>query len=166
MIPAIGEALLHIIYLQRDLSRSLRHNHHNWEKICPLSSTSLEELQLGKKFVTVKNGLPIHKIQLNNQKTTVYVDTSDTGWGVVSTSIKALGYWTEEECETSINVRELKTIWFALLFHAEKFHDSTIQILSDNRTANKYDAKAGGTSSVLLQEVAIKIQELCNKYNI
>ncbi|KAG1468015.1 hypothetical protein G6F56_004081 [Rhizopus delemar] len=109
-----------------------------------------------------KNGLPIHKIQLDKPRTTIYVDASDTGWGVASTSIKTSGYWTEEECETSINVRELKTIWFALRLHAEKFHDSTIKFLSDNRTAIKYVTKAGGTSSVLLQELAIKIQELCN----
>lgn len=44
MIPAIGEALLHIRYLQRDLSRALHLNRQNWEATCRLSYTSLEEL--------------------------------------------------------------------------------------------------------------------------
>lgn len=44
MIPAIGEALLHIRYLQRDLAKSLQLNHQNWERPCYLSRQSLQEL--------------------------------------------------------------------------------------------------------------------------
>lgn len=40
MIPAIGKALLHLRYLQRDLARSLHKNHQNWEALCPLSKES------------------------------------------------------------------------------------------------------------------------------
>lgn len=40
MIPAIGEALLHIRYLQRDLAKSLHLNNQNWEMPCQISPQS------------------------------------------------------------------------------------------------------------------------------
>jgi hypothetical protein len=63
MIPAVGEALLHIRYLQRDLSRTLHLTHQNWETTCNLSNTSLQELRWWEIFITQKNGLPIQRIQ-------------------------------------------------------------------------------------------------------
>lgn len=76
------------------------------------------------------------------------------------------GQWTNEEKTTSINVRELKTIVFALKLHAEKFREKNIQVFTDNITALKYSAKAGGTVSPLLQELAIEIQDVINSYNL
>jgi predicted RNA binding protein YcfA (HicA-like mRNA interferase family) len=40
MIPAIGEALLRIRFLQRDLAMNLRRQQYNWEQPCPLSAQS------------------------------------------------------------------------------------------------------------------------------
>ncbi|CEG83717.1 hypothetical protein RMATCC62417_17593 [Rhizopus microsporus] len=46
VIPVIGEALLHVRHLQRDLAKSLRPNgNRNWEGPCPLSKNSLQDLQ-------------------------------------------------------------------------------------------------------------------------
>ncbi|EPB83199.1 hypothetical protein HMPREF1544_10047 [Mucor circinelloides 1006PhL] len=77
--------------------------------------------------------------------------------------MKTHGYWTEEEKQWSINVKELMAIYFALKLHAPNFRNKTIKIFTDNTTSIKYTTKAGGTASLLLQEIAIKIQELCNK---
>ncbi|EIE78420.1 hypothetical protein RO3G_03124 [Rhizopus delemar RA 99-880] len=74
--------------------------------------------------------------------------------------------WTNEEKNTSINVRELKTILFALKLHTEKFREKNTQVFTDNITALKYSAKAGGTASPLLQELAIEIQEVIKTYNL
>ena len=76
------------------------------------------------------------------------------------------GGWTTEELTTSINVRELKTILFALKMHAEEFRGENIRVFTDNVTALKYSTKAGGTASPLLQELAINIQEVINSYNL
>lgn len=55
----------------------------------------MEEIQWWKKFVTIKNGFPVHRIHLTNPKTSAYVDASDTGWGVASTSssLQDFGRW-------------------------------------------------------------------------
>lgn len=83
MIPAVGEALLHIRYLQRDLSLSLSGSKNKWDSPCRLSMKSKEDLQWWEQWSTTKNGLPIQLLPMNLQKIdlTIHVDASDTGWG-------------------------------------------------------------------------------------
>lgn len=166
VIPAIGEALLHIRHMQRDLSRSLRTHNHNWDKNCKLSAQSMEEITWWKKYLVKKNGLPIHKLLIQEPSAKFYVDASDAGWGVTSQLIQTAGFWTPAEKEQSINVRELKTIYYALLIHSKRLKHTTIKILSDNMTALKYVTKAGGTASFALQDLAVKIQDLCNLHHL
>ncbi|CEI96712.1 hypothetical protein RMCBS344292_10869 [Rhizopus microsporus] len=115
-----------------------------------------------------KNGLPIHMTspETLTPTLTIHVDASNTGWGVKSEILEISGYWTEEEKETSINVRERKTIYFALKLHAPSVKNSTIRLFSHNQTALKYVMKTGGTASYLLQILALQIQELTNDYNL
>ncbi|KAG0799469.1 hypothetical protein G6F22_003195 [Rhizopus arrhizus] len=112
------------------------------------------------------NGLDIQNPAERNPDLTIHCDASDLGWGVSSHEMEISGRWTNEEKTTSINVRELKTILFALKLHAEKFREKNIQIFTDNITALKYSTKAGGTASPLLQELAIEIQDVINSYNL
>ncbi|KAG1063729.1 hypothetical protein G6F41_010576 [Rhizopus arrhizus] len=88
------------------------------------------------------------------------------GLGVSSNRVSTSGFWTQQEKELSINVRELTTILFALQLHAQNAKNCSIKIFTDNITALKYVTKAGGTSSVLLQDLAIKIQEIINQHNL
>lgn len=97
---------------------------------------------------------------------TTHVDASDVAWGVVSKELATTGYWTQEEKEYSINVRELMAILFALQLHAQRFQNTTIRIFTDNITALKYVTKSGGTSSILLQDLAVRIQNICNKFRL
>ncbi|KAG1561382.1 hypothetical protein G6F47_002260 [Rhizopus delemar] len=90
MIPAVGEALLHIRHIQRSLSRSLSTQAYNWEGPCHLDQQSVEELQWWKTFLTKKNGLPIQRIALKKPQITITTDSSDTGWGVNSPIIQTV----------------------------------------------------------------------------
>lgn len=166
MLPAVGEALLHIRHLQRCLAKNLYVQMNNWEAPCKLSTQATEELQWWKLFMTKKNGLPIRRIQLKKPQVTITTDSSDTGWGINSTVIQTYGFWTEEEKLLSINVRELMAIYFALKLHGPKFKNGTIKILTDNKTSIKYTTKEGGTASVHLQDYAAKVQDLCNLYHL
>jgi hypothetical protein len=60
----------------------------------------------------------------------------------------------------------LKTILFALQLHTPNAGNSTIDLYTDNVTTLKYARKFGGTSSIYLQELALQIQELINKFNL
>jgi ribonuclease HI len=79
---------------------------------------------------------------------------------------KNFGFWNKEEQETSINVRELKVVYFALKIHAKKLENCTIRVFTDNTTALKYTVRFGGTASLQLQELAVMIQDICNEYNL
>lgn len=165
VIPAIGEALLHIRYLQRDLARNLHQNHQQWDANCNLSTQSRQELQWWKTWSQQRNGLPIRK-EVVTPDLVIHVDASNSGWGVASNHVNTAGLWKEDEQLQSINVRELRTILFALQLHVPKFRGSAIKIYTDNITALKYVTKSGGTSSPILQGLALEIQELCNQYQL
>lgn len=86
MILAVGEALLHVRYKQRDLARALRNSSHNWESACFLSTTSCQELIRWINNAPLKNWLPIRYKQ-PRPDITIYVDALDSGWGVSSQSV-------------------------------------------------------------------------------
>jgi hypothetical protein len=50
------------------------------------------------------------------------------------------------------------------MLHVKKYANPTIKIYSDNLTALKYTTKQGGTTSHLLQQLAVDIQGICNEY--
>lgn len=169
MTPAMQKALLHIRYLQRDLTRrTLRGHYQNWETAFRWSKEARDEITVVvaesyNEERTANQTDPDQSPRSDN----IYTDSSETGWGIASKFImKTHGYWTEEEKQWFINVRELMAIYFALKLHAPNFRDKTIKIFTDNTTSIKYTTKAGGTASLLLQEIAIKIQELCYKFGI
>jgi hypothetical protein len=132
MLPAIGEALLHLRYLQRDLAISLRRNRQNWEGECMISEKAMEELNWWSTIAATRNGLEIHTPPPQPSMIDIYVDASNTGWGVYSKLIQTSGFWTKEEEQQHINVKELQTILFAIQLHAKRFKNLTITIHSDN----------------------------------
>jgi hypothetical protein len=121
MIPAISDALLNIRYIQRDLARNLRLNLHHWDRPCPLSTQAHSELNWWVSIATTKNGLKIRQPVLPPPIDAIFVDASDSGWGIKSSIIRTAGHWTPAESEQSINVRELRTILFALQIHANDY---------------------------------------------
>jgi hypothetical protein len=131
-----------------------------------MSQSAKEELNWWMKFVIQKNGLPIQNLPFSRPDLTIYTDSSETGWGVSSPTLQTFGFWTKDEQVTSINVRELKAIFFALKLHAEKYRGRHIEIFSDNTTALKYTKKSGRTSSMLLQDLAVQIQDICNQFHL
>ncbi|KAG1335721.1 hypothetical protein G6F62_006542 [Rhizopus arrhizus] len=132
----------------RDLARSLQIHQQKWEAPFNLSSHSITELQWWINLVSSKNGLPIQRIENEQPAITIHVDASDIAWGVASPELETMGYWTNEEKGHSINVRELSAILFAIQLHAKKYKNSS------------------GTSSPLLQDLAVKIQDICNQYKL
>ena len=167
IIPAMGDALIRIRFLQRELALNLKKYQSNWEAPCPLSTRALQELVWWLTWAKIKNGLPIHK-QIITPDITIHVDALGTGWGATSKLGNFSGKWTETEKVHAINVRESKTIWIGLKLHVKKFNikDTTIKIYTDNISALKYASKAGNTASITLQELALKINELCHEQNI
>ncbi|OAD71791.1 hypothetical protein PHYBLDRAFT_72725 [Phycomyces blakesleeanus NRRL 1555(-)] len=105
---------------------------------------TMKELNWWMTQSQAKNGLMITtrtNSVMKEPAVMIHVDALDSGWGVTSSMVETAGYWTDEEKEMSINVRELKMILFALQLHAQKYKNCIIQIFSDNTTALKYAKK-------------------------
>ncbi|CEG76276.1 hypothetical protein RMATCC62417_11194 [Rhizopus microsporus] len=93
VIPAIGEALLRIRFLQRDLAMNLRRQQYNWEKPCPLSTQSQNELQWWTKNVQLSNGLPIKiDTDIREPDINIHVDASDAEWGITLKEVETHGF--------------------------------------------------------------------------
>lgn len=166
VIPAVGEALLHVRFLQRDLAKGLQGKQSRWDSDCPLSQNAREELKWWQADPIVSKGLPIRYMKASTSDIDVYVDASDEGYGISSPLYETNGFWSEEEKETSINARELKTIMFALKIHAKSLQGKTLTIYSDSRTAIKYAKNAGGTASAYLQTLALLIQDIVRTHDL
>jgi hypothetical protein len=123
LLPAVGEALIHVRFIQRDLAKNFMGKQARWEQLCPLSNHAQEELRWWLIQSTFKNGLPIMTQFPAPPVVAIHVDASDSGWGITSDIVKRYGLWNENERQLSINVRELMAIRFALQAHAQKFRD-------------------------------------------
>ena len=66
-----------------------------------------------------KNGFLIQKDESCQPAVTIWVGSSDNGWGVHSSYMTTNGFWSQDERALPINSRELLTILFALQLHAK-----------------------------------------------
>ncbi|CEP10695.1 hypothetical protein [Parasitella parasitica] len=131
-----------------------------------LSQSAFKDLDWWEQTATTKNGLMLREQHVHLPPAiTIYCDASDSGWGVASSHIQTTGFWSTIEREDSINVRELKTVKFALL-HAREFEGKPLQLFTDNTTAAKYAMRSGGTASIALQDLALEINEIIDRYKI
>lgn len=101
-----------------------------------------------------------------DSKCSIHVDVSNTCWEISSHLVTTSGFWTKKETQQSINIEELKTILFVTQHHTKECENPTIKIFFDNTTALKYTTKSVETTSLILQDPAIVIQNLCNNHNI
>ena len=126
-----------------------------WWIDCPLSlpSTSLEE---------------------NKPDLFLTTDASLSGWGAILSSpinppleiANVSGSWSENEKSYHINFLELSAIHLAILSFSSKLKNKVLHIFSDNKTSVCYLKKMGGTHSIQLCHLAIKIWNLLIKLEI
>ena len=81
-------------------------------------------------------------------------DASDVGWGAHLVEEVALGLWSPEEVDLSINARELLAVERGILSFQALLVNSTVSIFVDNATAVAYLSKQGGTRSSTLNAIA------------
>lgn len=137
---------MRIRFLQRELAMNLRRQQYSWEKPCPFSAESWKELQWRTKNIQLSNGLPIKiDTDIREPDISVYVDASDTGWGITSNETETHGLGPEVESDTLINAREPEIVLFAHQLHARKFRKWLIHVYTDNMTALKHTKKSWGS---------------------
>jgi hypothetical protein len=111
----------------------------DWDKPQQLNIECIQELTWWKNNITHWNG---KSILPQTPQQTVYVDTSNSGWGCslqLSNNNHQTGFrhWTHQEAQMSINWRELKTAFLALKTFP-KLQNMRILIRTDNTTSMAY----------------------------
>ena len=81
-------------------------------------------------------------------------DTSDQGWGTHVGDHFVSGWWSQEEIEMSINLRELRAIRLGLQHFQCLLAGSSVRVFADNTKALAYVRKQGGTHSRFLNKEA------------
>ena len=115
----------------------------NWWLQCPLTLTSR----------SLEPFLP---------SITLTTDSSENGWGGVSSNGKEVsGFWSEEESSLHINILETKAVILAFRSLFRNISDVSILIRSDNTTTVAYINHMGGVKSQKVTKLIFELYEIC-----
>ena len=84
----------------------------------------------------------------------LWSDASDVGWGAHLGEEVVSGLWSPEERLSSLNLRELLAIFFALQHFLPLVQNATVAVYADSSTALAYLRNQGGTRSAVLNWAA------------
>ena len=163
---AVLEAPLHYRSIQNQLTSTLRSQpitQQNYDvKIC-LNSHSREDLTWWVKNLKTNCSRPIHPPPVD---LSIMSDASDLAWGAHLESVRIQGFWRSYQFSWLINRKELKAAFLALKFLIPNRTNVHAQICIDNRTAVAYINHLGGTRSLELNSIAVKMWAWCLERNM
>ena len=163
--PASKAAQLNYREMERFKTKMLIINRKNWNAKVRLDRACKKEIAwwvdniFSSKFT---KSLKERKINFH-----LYTDSSKTGWGcsINNTEFGANGKFSEEDCNKSINSKELLAIWYGLRCFKDKFKGKKVLILTDNKTALSCIVKRG-TQQKFRDYVTRQIYKLADNYEI
>jgi len=95
----------------------------------------------------------------------IKTDASFKGWGAVTSFSQTGGRWNQSEIEGSINVLEMKAVFFGLKALCSLIRDTHIKVLTDNTTTVAYINHMGGSISPACNDTARDIWLWCIEQN-
>ena len=129
----------------------------------PLDASLKEALVpwLNKKFL--EQSIPM---AVPDPSYDIMTDASDYGWCGVLLPHIVRGEWSVEERSLPIDWRELRAIFYSLVFFKEKIQAKSIRVLSDNTTALSCLRHQGSIHSQDLYLLSKDIFEFCHVHSI
>ena len=161
-IQAVFPAPLFYRHLQLDKIASLRENY-SYETDVILSKEAKNELKAWTQFLHAWNGRAIVQ---HTPDLTIQTDASANGWGACLAHQQAGGRWTSQEKLNHINYLELLAVFYALKTLLRGRRDLHVRLQMDNSTAISYINHMGGTRSISLVHLALKIWLWCLQRSI
>ena len=159
-IQAVPYAQSHFRGLQA-LFINFYHVHGNpLEFLVPLDATPVADLSWWRENAVQCAGRSLEELKPD---LVIYSDASLDGWGAVMNGAYASGPWTLDNVGKHINELEILAAFYALQAFAFRSSNITIHLMLDNASSVAYINKCGGTHSIALNRVAVKIIRWCEK---
>ena len=160
LFPACPLGRLHYRSLERLKVETLHHNRGSYEAICSLNKPCYSDLNWWLHYVPF-TAAPISR---NNPSFVLYCDSSEYAWGAYLSGVTAQGYYTPEEKNNIIAVKELFAIYYGLRSFSSHFLGSHVLVRSDNVGAVAYVRDMGGMKNVVMDHIAKQIWEFAQEH--
>jgi len=153
----VNYSLLYTRDLEVCKARALHQAHGDYDDNMKISPLAMSDLKWWLK------ALPDCKapIRFDKYQSTIYTDSSLTGWGGVCNGVEAKGIWSQAEQREHINFLELLAVFIVLKCFAKEMKNLQILLLVDNTTALSYINRMGGTKVPKLHALAKEIWQWC-----
>jgi hypothetical protein len=154
--PAFEMAPLYLRGIQRWLIQHTRDRPPSGTQL-PLPPHLAEELRF---WETLLPSIPPRRIIVyQGTITKITTDASLTGWGAMVDGQPIHGVWTPQQQQLHINTLEILAIELALKGFESHLSNKNILLEGDNTTSLSYISKKGGTKSIQMTTIAIRIWE-------
>ena len=149
--------------LQGDVACFVRDNV-PWDEVVTITASANADLDW---WLACPLSLPARSLAPFVPFLTVTTDSSESGWGAVSSSGEEVsGFWSEDEASFHINVLETKAVVFAFQSLFRSVSGVDILIRSDSTTTVSYINNFGGARSPVITDVIFQFYELCLVQNL
>lgn len=162
-IVSMTKAVTPAKLLLRNLYQCLR-SRTSWQDLLTLDIESIKDLRWWLKAFEAWNGRAFRHQSISIE---IATDASAEGWGatMLSSGLKAQGYWTTAQSYKSSNFRETLAVLLSLLAFLSQVKGKSVTILSDNVSAVSYINMQGGPA-MELSRIARAMWSLALKHNI
>ena len=145
-------------YLERDKICALRRvRKKGYNGLMFLSKEAKDELKWWSHNIKFRSKI----IRTSLPTKTLTTDASMTGWGAISDNEQTGGTWSSYECESHINVLEMKAVLLGLQSFFSDHKNIEILVKSDNTTTVSYINRLGGSKSSECEILTKKIWQFC-----
>ena len=163
LFPASGFGPLYYRNVEGDKTNALKIANGDFDKHMWLSEQAKSDIYWWLENIDTMFA-PIHFLPIAY---TIYIDSSDIGWGAVFENKRTGGPWEEVEVTSlHINIREMLAVYFAIRSFREMFRGKHIKVHSDNTTTVQVTNKMGSTHSIECNSTAQLIWQFCRKHDI
>ena len=166
MFPACPLGRAHYRSLEKDKIAALKRSHGNFDAFTQLSSESIQDIKWWIHHLP-STSAPIHR---SIPSDILFCDSSGYAWGAVLThssgNITTQGFFSAEEKQHIIAVKELFAIYYGFKSFLHMFTGSHVLIRTDNTVALSYVQKMGGINSSIMDIYAKKLWSLAADNNI
>lgn len=159
---ALRSSTLQLRSTQMNLISSLRQNL-NWDSRIHLKMETKRELHWWR----TQEAMPPSPIRLEESAMEIFSDSSLEGWGACCQGVRTGGKWSKEDLQEYQHINQLELLAAFLAIKCFWVPGITsVRLQLDNKSAVAYVNKLGGTRSISLNRIALRLWGWCVEHNV